>query len=127
MGATAHKLLLVDDSELSLRMVASVLVDAGYEVRTALGVEQIGTAVGNWKPDLILTDVDMPGVSGVELCRRLKAAYETAHVPVILFSSRTHDELETLARDCEAEGFVCKSALEQLPGDLQLVIDSVLF
>ncbi|MBX3155713.1 MAG: response regulator [Deltaproteobacteria bacterium] len=127
MTGRTHKLLLVDDSELSLDVIGRVLRDAGYEVRTALGVDQLGTALGGWRPDLILTDVDMPGMSGVELCRRLKATYETAHVPVVLFSAKSHDELEGLARDCEAEGFLCKSGLDRLPDDVAAVIDSVLF
>jgi CheY-like chemotaxis protein len=130
VGGRAHKLLLVDDSELSLSIVGEVLTSAGYDVLPVLfgsDVDQIGTALGGWRPDLILTDVDMPGISGVELCRRLKATYETAHVPVILFSARSHDELESLARECDAEGFLCKSGLDQLPDDLAAVIGSVLF
>jgi CheY-like chemotaxis protein len=122
-----RKLLVIDDSEVSLKIVSAILSNAGYDVRTSLDVAALRTTLGSWTPDLILTDVDMPGISGVELCRRLKATYETAHVPVVLFSSRTHADLERLARECEAEGFLCKSGLDSLPDDLAQVIDSVLF
>jgi len=127
MGGSSYKLLVIDDSEFTLHIVSATLTNAGYEVRTSSGVEDLQTTLGGWKPDVILTDVDMPGMSGVELCRRLKATYDTAHVPVVLFSARSHAELETLARECEADGFLCKSGLERLPDELGLVIDSVLF
>ena len=127
MTAVPHKLLVIDDSEVSLKIVSAILVQAGYDVRTSVDVHSLRKTLGSWKPDLILTDVDMPGMSGVELCRRLKATYETAHVPVVLFSSRSHDDLEVLARECAAEGFLCKSGLDTLPEDLGQVIKSVLF
>ena len=58
----------------------------------------------------------MPQMSGVELCRLLKSSYETAHVPVVLFSALSSDELEMLARECEADGFLSKAnGLDQLP------------
>ena len=70
----------------------------------------------------------MPNITGVELCRMLKASYETAHVPVVLFSALPPSELEGLARDCEADGFLSKtSGLEQLPRELKLLIDTALF
>lgn len=127
MRAGKHKLLLVDDSEITLRLVAAVLTEAGYEVRTSIGVENISVALEGWRPDVILTDVDMPGMTGVQLCRRLKSLYETAHVPVVLFSARPTAELQRLAQECEADGFLCKSGLEQLPGEVAFLIDTWLF
>jgi CheY-like chemotaxis protein len=122
-----HKLLLIDDSELSLKLVADVLGKAGYEVRTSTGVENLATTFGEWRPDIILTDVNMPGMNGVELCRKLKSAYDTAHVPVVLFSALSIDELEVLARECQADGFLCKTGLDQLPGEVALLIETALF
>ena len=123
-----YKVLLVDDSEISLHLVAAALRDAGYEVRTTDDVHDLSPVLGGWHPDVILTDVDMPGVTGVELCRMLKANYETAHVPVVLFSSVPHDQLEQLARECEADGFLCKAhGLARLPKELALLIETALF
>ena len=82
MTAAQHKVLLIDDSEISLHFVAGVLLRAGYEVRTADDVDKLEGMLGDWRPDIILTDVNMPGISGLELCRMLKSNYETAHVPV---------------------------------------------
>jgi len=123
-----HKVLLIDDSEVALHFVSRVLDRAGYDVRTANDVHNLGTVLGGWRPDVILTDVDMPGMSGVELCRMLKSNYETAHVPVVLFSAVPPHELEGMARDCEADGFLSKSSgLEVLPKELALLIESAVF
>jgi CheY-like chemotaxis protein len=121
------RVLLIDDSETTLRMVASVLDRSGFEVRTSTSIDQLTGSLGEWRPDLILTDVNMPGTSGSELCRRLKATYETAHVPVVLFSSMAVDELEALARTCDADGFLSKSDLAKLPAELSLVIKTLAF
>jgi CheY-like chemotaxis protein len=123
-----HKVLLIDDSEISLHFVQGVLERAGYEVRTTDDVQQLGTVLGDWRPDVILTDVNMPGISGTELCRLLKSNYETAHVPVVLFSAVASHELEGMARECEADGFLSKAnGLELLPNELQRLIDTSLF
>ena len=123
-----YKVLLIDDSEISLHFAAGVLSRVGYEVRTSTDVQELETVLGAWRPDVILTDVVMPGMTGVELCRLLKSSYETAHVPVVLFSALPHDELAVAARDCEADGFLSKvNGLDSLPRELQLLIETALF
>src|SRR5688572_16764817 len=125
MTAAPHKVLLIDDSEISLYFVAGVLHRAGYDVRTADDVDKIEGVLGDWRPDIILTDVHMPGVSGLELCRMLKSNYETAHVPVVLFSAVPNHELEGMARDCEADGFLSKAnGLDRLPKELADLIET---
>ncbi|HEY0189709.1 MAG TPA: response regulator [Kofleriaceae bacterium] len=127
-AAVQHKVLLIDDSEVSLHFVAGVLARAGYDVRTADDIDKLETVLGDWRPDVILTDVNMPGVTGPELCRMLKANYETAHVPVVLFSALPSEELEGLARDCEADGYLSKtSGLDRLPKELASLIEDTLF
>lgn len=125
--APQRKVLLVDDSELALSTVTGVLQDAGYDVRSTSDVSALDTVLGDWRPDLILTDVNMPGISGVDLCRKLKSSYETAHVPVVLFSAMPANELEVLARECEADAFLSKGELEALPDALEHLISSALF
>ncbi len=127
-SVTPRKILLIDDSEISLHFTSRVLGKAGFDVRTTLDVHDLEKVLGDWRPDVILTDVDMPGLTGVELCRILKSNYETAHVPVLLFSAVPSHELEALARDCEADGFLSKvNGLERLPEELTLLIESALF
>jgi CheY-like chemotaxis protein len=128
MTAAQHKVLLIDDSEISLHFVAGVLSRAGYDVRATDDVEKISSVLGDWRPDVILTDVNMPGISGLELCRMLKSNYETAHVPVVLFSAVPPEELEGMALDCEADGFLSKAnGLDKLPKELALLIETALF
>lgn len=125
---TRHKVLLIDDSEVALHFASRVLDRAGYEVRTTDDVNQLSGVLGGWRPDVILTDVDMPGVTGIELCRMLKSHYDTAHVPVVLFSAVAPNKLEQLARECEADGFLSKAnGLEQLPKELALLIETAVF
>lgn len=127
MEPRPKRVLLIDDSATTLRMVASVLDRSGFECRTSTNVDQVTSSLGDWRPDVILTDVNMPGMSGPDLCRQLKATYETAHVPVVLFSSMSNEELEVLARECEADGFLTKSDLAELPHELSLLLDTLAF
>jgi len=123
-----NKVLLIDDSEISLHFVAGMLSRAGFDVRTATDVHELGAVLGDWRPHVILTDVNMPGMSGLELCRLLKSSYETAHVPVVLFSANPPDILEGMARDCEADGFLSKAnGLDQLPKQLRQMIHASAF
>ncbi|MGE0870715.1 MAG: response regulator [Kofleriaceae bacterium] len=125
--AASRRILLVDDSELTLAVAAEVLQNAGYDVRTSTDVHRLRTVLGGWRPDIILTDVNMPGMSGVELCRLLKSSYEMADVPIVLFSGLPSEYLEDLARDCEAEGFLNKRSLERLPAAVAQVIEAAVF
>ena len=104
-----------------------ILIDAGFEVRTSTEVYVLQAVLGNWRPDVIVTDVNMPGVSGIELCRVLKVSYETADVPIVLFSGIPLEHLEGLARDCGAEGFVTKANIDRLPDALAEVFKSAVF
>jgi DNA-binding response OmpR family regulator len=90
LGTTtrAKKLiLLADDSPLIHRHTVPILEDDGYEVRSAGdGTEAIALALAI-APDLVITDVEMPGVDGYGVCKALKADPTTAHVPVLICSS----------------------------------------
>jgi CheY-like chemotaxis protein len=112
---------------LTLKVTAAVLESADYDVRTSTEVHTLRALLGEWLPDLILTDVDMPSISGPKLCRVLKSTYETAHVPVVLYSALSHAELEVLARECEADGFLTKGNLDELPSQLAHLISTAVF
>ncbi len=80
-------ILAVDDTSESLALLVKVLTQAGYQVRPADSGELALVAVAANPPDLILLDVRMKGVDGLEVCRRLKAREETRHIPIILISA----------------------------------------
>lgn len=123
MSGAPRKILVVDDSQLTLDVVASVLRQAGYDVRTTTEVYGLHALFGDWLPNIILTDVNMPSLSGPDLCAALKSSYDTAHVPVILFSALAPELLETLAGECEADGFLSKQDLDKLPDALEHLIE----
>ncbi len=79
--------LAVDDTPEVLAFLVRVLTLGGYEVRAAASGELALAAIDANPPDLILLDVRMPGLDGLEVCRRLKAVGETQEIPVILVSA----------------------------------------
>jgi CheY-like chemotaxis protein len=80
-------ILAVDDTSESLALLVKMLTQAGYVVRPADSGELALAAVAASPPDLILLDVRMRGVGGLEVCRRLKAHGETRQIPIILISA----------------------------------------
>jgi diguanylate cyclase (GGDEF)-like protein/PAS domain S-box-containing protein len=84
------EVLIVEDTPASLKLLSDLLTEAGYYVRQAPNGELALWTVQSRPPELILLDVRMPGIDGFEVCRRLKAAPATAHVPVIFLSAQ-HD------------------------------------
>jgi len=80
-------ILAVDDTSESLALLTSILTPAGYQVRPADSGELALAAVAVKHPDLILLDLRMKGIGGLEACRRIKARKETRHIPIILMSA----------------------------------------
>src|SRR5689334_15511606 len=82
------RVLIVDDDRKILDLLVELLQLEGYEVATAVdGSEALGLAL-SFAPDVVLSDVVMPEVDGLELCRRLKDNPRTAYIPVMLLSGR---------------------------------------
>lgn len=88
-------ILAVDDTPASLKLLTDILKTEGYEVRSAINGELALNAAALHLPELFLLDVNMPGMSGFDVCRRLKAQAKTRDVPVI-FVSAMSETLEKL-------------------------------
>ena len=99
MADNRGTVLVVDDDSGSLALLTSILTGAGYRVRPADSGELALASVDAVRPDLILLDMRMPGMDGIEICRRLKAAESTWSIPVIFISafSDTADRVRGLA------------------------------
>jgi PAS domain S-box-containing protein len=80
-------ILAVDDTSESLALLVKILTQEGYQVRPADSGELALAAIDANPPDLILLDIRMKGIDGLEVCRRLKAREETQHIPIILISA----------------------------------------
>ena len=97
------KILLIEDNELNRDMLSRRLQKRGYEVVTAVDGET-GIAMAQAEaPALILMDVTLPGIDGLEATRRLKAAPQTRHIPVVALTAHTmaSDRDTALAAGCD--------------------------
>jgi two-component system alkaline phosphatase synthesis response regulator PhoP len=83
------KILIADDDPLMLRLVGYLLSKEGYEIVTAMDGEEALERVDTEKPDLVILDVMMPGIDGLEVCRRLRSQPETAALPIVMLSARS--------------------------------------
>ena len=99
------KILLVDDEAQITRVLRTALATQGYSLRIAAnGVEGM-QAVHEWKPDVVITDVSMPEMNGVELCREIRTV---SQVPIIVLSVRNQDHMKVEALDAGADDYVTK-------------------
>ncbi|MEA5467251.1 sensor histidine kinase [Spirulina sp. 06S082] len=81
------QILAVDDTPANLQVIGETLRNAGYTVATAIDGERALKRLQRYQPDLVLLDIQMPGIDGFETCRRLKAAPNTQHIPVIFITA----------------------------------------
>ena len=107
MAEAQKKILLVDDCEVTLLVEKVLLESRGYAVQTVSALSAFEDAVARFQPDVVLTDVQMPEASGVELCQRLKRS--SVQLPVVLVSSLDEQELQTYAREAGADGAISKA------------------
>ena len=99
------KVLIVDDEPQITRVLRTALSTQGYSLRVASnGVEGM-EAVHDWRPDLVITDLAMPQMDGVELCRSIRAVSE---VPILVLSVRNQDRTKIEALDAGADDYVTK-------------------
>ena len=104
----AHRVLLVDDNTTNLQVLFQALSPEGYELLVAQSGEQALESALEAKPHLILLDVKMPGIDGFETFRRLRAAEETANIPVLFLSAHANVESIEEAGALGAEGYFTK-------------------
>lgn len=96
------KILIVDDVAKNIQLVASFLTKAGYEINFALDGRNALEHANREKYDLIILDIMMPEIDGIEVCLKLKANPQTAEIPVIFLTAKTDDV--SIARGFEAGG-----------------------
>ncbi|HEY9873591.1 MAG TPA: response regulator [Candidatus Obscuribacterales bacterium] len=84
-------ILVVEDTLSELELMSHYLREGGYNVINAVGAKEALNKVLEEKPDVIITDVVMPGMSGFELCRRLKTHPATEKVPIVICSSKDQE------------------------------------
>jgi two-component system, OmpR family, KDP operon response regulator KdpE len=100
-----QRILVVDDEPQITRVLRRSLITQGYDVHIASDGESALQTFGDWPPDLVVTDLAMPNMNGLELCRKLRAVSE---VPIIVLSVRGEEKTKVEALDCGADDYVTK-------------------
>jgi two-component system, OmpR family, KDP operon response regulator KdpE len=99
------RVLVVDDEPQITRVLRTVLSSQGYDVRTAAEGEAALANFKEWNPELVITDLYMPHMNGVELCRRIRAL---STVPIIVLSVKGEERTKVEALDSGADDYVTK-------------------
>jgi DNA-binding response OmpR family regulator len=104
-----RRVLIVDDSELALGAITVALEKSGYDVKGASSISLVPGILTGWAPDIVLADVNMPGVEGAEVCSWLKAQLRPSAAPVVLYSGLPEEDLGPIAEQFGADGYLTKA------------------
>ena len=118
-----YSLLLVDDDQEILTLLQAKLGKEPYEIFTASEGEAALNIVRTQKPDLVVLDINLPGLSGLEICRSLRADKDTRDIPIIILSGRGEEIDRVLGLEFGADDYVTKPFNAQ---ELILRINNVL-
>jgi len=114
-----ERVLIVDDNPINMKLVAFILSSRGYDVRTAVDADAALAALASFLPDLILMDLQLPGMDGLELTRRLRSEPRTRDVVVVAVTAYAMKGDEEKARDAGCDGYITKPIdTRKLPGQV---------
>lgn len=106
--SSSKKILIVDDSSTNLKILYHILLKNGFQVISAEnGYDCIQMTV-NQKPDLVLLDIMMPEIDGIEVCRRLRKDSRIDHIPIIFVTAATDDNTLSKAFDAGGSDYIRK-------------------
>ena len=125
---TTHRILVVDDESHILHVLSLKLGKAGYEVLTAVDGEEGLHLARDSRPDLVITDIQMPYMTGIELSRALAADEATADIPVVILTARgyalSNEDLQAdNVREVLSKPFSPRSLIELVSTTLASVDD----
>jgi two-component system, OmpR family, KDP operon response regulator KdpE len=104
-SGTKGNILVVDDEPQITRVLKTTLTAQGYGVRSAADGQDALDQLKGWAPDLIITDLRMPKVDGLELCRVVRSG---SHIPIIVLSVKGEETMKVEALDAGADDYVTK-------------------
>jgi putative two-component system response regulator len=102
------RILCVDDESIDLDLYKALLAPLGHEVITAADGNSALEVLADKNIDLVLMDISMPGMDGLEACKRIKTDYQTKHIPVIMITSLESRDIKLKAIEAGAEEFLGK-------------------
>jgi len=100
-----RRILVVDDETQITRVLRTSLSSQGYDIRVANDGETALEIMKDWTPDLVITDLSMPNMDGLELCRRLRLSTK---IPIIVLSVKGEEKTKVQALDAGADDYVTK-------------------
>jgi DNA-binding response OmpR family regulator len=112
MGNRKKTVLIADDDIDLMLLIKMQLQKAGFVVQLSLNGNGIARMATENHPDIILLDITMDGISGGDICKKLKSNEATSSIPVIMFSA--NENIEQVVRNCGANDFVRKPFSFQL-------------
>lgn len=104
----SDRILIVDDNAQNLKLARVILSTAGYEVQTAKDAEEAVETLPAFSPALILMDLQLPGMDGLELTRRLKTDPARAHILIVALTAYAMKGDEEKARAAGCDGYITK-------------------
>jgi CheY-like chemotaxis protein len=115
----SEPILIVEDNPVNVKLFRVLLEKAGFEVRTAGDADEALAVLSNFTPRLILMDVQLPGIDGLELTRRLKANAHYRHIPIVALTAYAMKADQERAADAGCAGHIAK------PIETRTFVDSV--
>lgn len=117
------KILIVEDEARIARFIELELQHEGYEVKTAGdGVNGL-QAAQSWQPDLLVLDLMLPGLSGIEVCRRLRAADTSSSLPILMLTAKDDVSDKVMGLDMGADDYMTKPfAIEELLARIRMLL-----
>ena len=105
---TTPLILIVEDDPASLMLASTVLQMAGFEVAGSASAEEARKSISRRKPSLILMDIGLPGMDGLDFTKELKSRARTASIPIVALTANNMPLYERAARAAGCEGFIAK-------------------
>jgi two-component system KDP operon response regulator KdpE len=100
-----RRILVVDNEPQILRVLSRSLASEGYEIQVASDGEEALSVFSDWTPDLVITDLMMPKIDGLELCQRLRTI---SSIPIIVLSASGEEHIKVEALDLGADDYITK-------------------
>jgi len=107
-GVERKRILVVDDNAGNLKLFTLLLASPRHDVRTAMSAEEALEVLGSFQPDLMILDVQMPHLDGLELTRRLKADPLRRAIPILVVTAYAMKGDEDRVRAAGADGYISK-------------------
>lgn len=105
---SAPRVLIVDDNAINIALAEAVVSDEGFEIETACNGQEAMQKAAVFRPDLILMDIEMPGMDGLDVTKALKADPTTRHIRIAAFSASELTEHEARMREAGCIGYLSK-------------------